>query len=1765
MFKKLLSLVLSASVFLSTVAVDFQNNKQVVYGASGISTYKSSFSKALSEGSATNTPVNITNTNMQKENAFFEMSMEKDPSGANFSTGTYILSYPVKDNVLLNVTVDKDSDANATVTYKFTDATTGKNINYTESSTGTKDYFIYSSAVSMYQAHSAFAPNGTVASKNYVVTSKINDTTDPRDVKAISSADGAPTFHITKGTGYSFKYNGINAHIKWNDNDNTFQFYSDGFLNGNLYDVNLTYNTYGTTDALYTDSKKIFTGMNLSKGVYKGDGILTDKFMAGPFADSATDDDTSLAVTKYFSKDIVDSSTNPEGVGKEENGIRFGFTIPMEWDGKAYKKPLSAPYTMDLRMDIAGRQVNMTNILNSSLKAVVTPPSGADGYAFKATVTPVSTAGKTSDSQFYMTLSDIPEGAIFRNVSLFPTIKYNGVDKSVQYPTYTEVPYGYIFSFPKYKITKINSQLYVELEPFRDKLNDASLKSYEDVEGIYLLKTDDAPSVTQLSDGSQNMFFPITLSPDATGSSATFQIFFNPRAKIFDDIFDVDYTDYIHSEKYKYTVLEASGDLAMPENFVINDYSLSQTGDLSKYSEMTLSLDMEWNLASKASIDKMLEDSPTGEITVKYRLTNYLEPSAGSPLYDYTYVEIKLNREDPSDPDSKVMATYTLAYDEAMTNLVMPVADPVELELFNDNATNSEMYKAHVMFDVRASHKDPTPVPDPINPSPIYFEYPNIYFMTVNAIELDRDGSGPLKEEDKTAYKSTMESITLNDIAELEVPPPQNLTISNTNRTYFDLDWTLSGSGISQFLLDKYTPTQLSDISKNIGNNGATPEVNNLDVYYDLYICSYETYMKNKFSTFPLPDTKNTSTPNRKGVSYIIDGQKLTDYNIFMQDDTVTFEDGTEISGKAPSSTNGKSGLPIDYLRGQDGVVMIEHYPIFDKDRSTGDYNADTYKALQDIVDAQNVNLKNNLSLYGLDENTKYFVYADLVVVTDNADSLTAPTKRVVTSSKLSPLVGTTTLSDTTVPDDNDKIPPAPILKLVSTSVDSVKISWDPVKVINSDGTNSVIEYDIIRTEGYQIPDKFLTTRDSFKQTYDKYVPENVPSKSGYRTDIKGEFNTATPASSYEFVREYDSLADNFIKTAKAIVEPTIVTFTEKSLSPNRVYFYYVRTIRTAPDGTSSYSTWSRISGTTSNIKSPTNLTINTRYQTYEPKTEVVLNFDAPILDTTKIGVDYDFYYTIREDGGEFSAPILMNADMLRSNVVSQNQKDSITNFNYKISNLKSGTSYTFKVKMVDKGNGASSLYSNEARAKTDMDQDDYDDNTDTDNWVDFLISLLKKIFDDDYFITEDTNGKREVIYREEKFPGVIAKSTDTFVTLVPCKDNALNTYYISAKSYEMLNAKNMGLKVVYENTEYYLSPSALSDVLNGAKKDVDAEKTKDFYIKLEVSGYASGAINGEPLLSDVMTVAVSAVGFSVPIKQFERDAYAKLIASFDTDEDLESVKEKIAEYVKNNKTELEIQQILIDEIPELSKDFLSKVDTLFHNDLAGSKYNYNIENLDGQLAISLLNVDPETSANAYTKKSDNWIMQNVISAGVNRTVLTHQTGVYVFTGKVISLPGLDVPYQDTIKSLFNKYGLDAYLGSGNTFNKDAKLTGQMVMGSCARLMGMKPTDDPITFLKSKGISASERTARSTIKSGDMIYYLMKVYENKTGTKIENMNVTNYGATANMKGLTNQNKKAIQIATQIGLIKDKNFNANYEMKVIDFLYYLNALNEITKL
>lgn len=794
------------------------------------------------------------------------------------------------------------------------------------------------------------------------------------------------------------------------------------------------------------------------------------------------------------------------------------------------------------------------------------------------------------------------------------------------------------------------------------------------------------------------------------------------------------------------------------------------------------------------------------------------------------------------------------------------------------------------------------------------------------------------------------------------------------------------------------------------------------------------------------------------------------------------------------------------------------------------------------IISKQKINFK------GLDENETYYVVGRTNVTPYEKDVML---KEKIDFSKFTKLVTATTKKDGDNPEENEKVPPAPT-KFIAKDItlNSVNLIWDRVKDNLPEGQDpkSSLEYQFIKTRGEQLPDSFLKSKDSYEKTWESL--SNVKNKEGLKTD-KDKL--------YEFDKENKQFSkEEASKERYEYInwEGAEGNILDKTLSPNQIYFYYIRTVRVSNKGDEAYSVWVPLTFTTKNTTGPTNLRVEPKAE-YDKKSEVVISFDIPKMDTSLIGTEYDLQYSIKQDLGDWSEDKTMPKDKLS---FKDNDDGKTTKVIYKITGLKSGTMYTIRVRMFNKPLDAPSMYSNEVEHRTDSDNTENDYDQDVENWENNFKDLIEDLKSQPYWFSKDTSSNTIVYYRPQYFDKIIATTNNSIIELASGKGGSYKEYYLPASAVISAFDENKGFKMSYNGSDVIFSSKTINpydnDVIKKMAEEIDSKgrNIEDYFVKLSVDFKNNKyIIDGYNSLSPSALITLSVVGTKDTIATFDQNMLNYVEELLKTKEFSKDVKNKIKNLIKN-KTD---NKIMVQEIGKIVDSFKSKFGDELGKDLNSlSRKISHIQYLTGDI-IFVYTLPADISIAGYKKSQGNWISADVKNYLGKKAIYTKETGEYIFAGKKLVINGAgNLPNGNQITSIVVKYGLDDFLGKDGNINLRAPITRRATIGSLARIAGASKIQDPIEFFKTKNIVLSTRNMDNNITSEEAVYLIMKTYEMISGTKLETVKIRNYNLTSDIKNINKNYKKPIQVAFETGIYNNSNMNAKGTISVQEFLQSL---------
>ncbi len=770
--------------------------------------------------------------------------------------------------------------------------------------------------------------------------------------------------------------------------------------------------------------------------------------------------------------------------------------------------------------------------------------------------------------------------------------------------------------------------------------------------------------------------------------------------------------------------------------------------------------------------------------------------------------------------------------------------------------------------------------------------------------------------------------------------------------------------------------------------------------------------------------------------------------------------------------------------------------------------------------------------ILGVDKNQRYYLYVDLLV--DYADS---NTPQLIEVSKLSELVGITTPGDQMIPTGEDKVPLAVKLDKENIGLDRATIFWNKIPISDP---NESIEYEIIRLKEKQLDPDSMLSKLTFEEFW-KTLPD--VEKRGFETDNQtlSEYVNSAFAEADKDLFIYEEV-ENFKK------------LTDKTLIPNTLYFYYVRTVKVIGDS-KLYSSWTGVSVTTTPVKQPLNLKIEPDMEGYDPKREIFISFDAPIADLEMLGKEFDLQYQIKEEDGEWGEHVTMRpADLKKSATKpADTALKDYYHFIYKVTNLKPGKSYEIRVRLISK-NGDASLYTNVVRYRTEIDQGEYDLEEDLKSWTTFLYNELQKLLKNPYWTIKSTASDLEVVYREPMFNSVLAGTTDASINLPECTTKGV--YYIPFNNLLAANAATKGFRLKFASGEIFLPPGFITEVNEDAVLMLRLLKDKvaeDLFLRITVTKnpYA-GLVNGEAPMSDAYEIAVELVSSKATAKNFDDDILATLIKRIQDTAKSQFTADQIKKMLKNNALSEEMVQFVKKTVANSSQEINAMVNSSLLKILGTSQ---SVKQFEKDVIIVAKEIDSTITVRGY-KFGLGFQELPVLDYSSGKAIATKTPGIFIFTGSQVPMPELMVN-SEAISSLIAKYNLKSFIednSPGNTMPIETSVTNRTVASILAIIGGAPRGTDYYNWLsKNLNLNLSKRNEMIPMRNADVIFATMHLYEHRTKSKVSSVRITNFNKPSNIASFEDKYKPYVRAAYNLGVCTGEPLNPTDTVTVGQFL------------
>lgn len=796
-----------------------------------------------------------------------------------------------------------------------------------------------------------------------------------------------------------------------------------------------------------------------------------------------------------------------------------------------------------------------------------------------------------------------------------------------------------------------------------------------------------------------------------------------------------------------------------------------------------------------------------------------------------------------------------------------------------------------------------------------------------------------------------------------------------------------------------------------------------------------------------------------------------------------------------------------------------------------------------DVETENPLNLNTTLTsrIEGLDKNTNYYIR--IVTKAEVSGSSYAKVKMSTPSTMLS-----ITTPSVPIPPDDSEVKPLSVEDLEVTFADdsllSGKVSWSYPDEI----TLAMDEYafEIISIEDKALPDDLnglmledLILEESLEDDYLEYWRVIVEEVDGDEVPVLRKYNEDTEL--WEVVQPQTLLE----------IGDQSVSITDDSNTPNRVYYYYVRTINIKGLNIMSASPWQMDTLTTIPVKGPINLipSYDSGYS-YEGKNESIIRFDAPIPDDATFNTadpDYNMEIYVK---GEEDADYTMTKYPAEFLVEGDNAPTGYRRFYYRITELKPGKAYNVKVRIEDRtidmeilpdGTMAypKSAYSERIIIRTEFDQGEYDKEVKFKEYLEYFDLKVKDLESGPYLVLEKTKTKNIIKYRDSYSEGELLRNGNGTYTIFT-EDLKTNIIYLPAKFIETANSKNITLMIQPNEHSLSIRPYAVGKGITTAINDKVEEIRKvnsdllDYYVKVTIEcSTQSGTILSKKPASTVVDIKVEVIG-STALEEDIDDLMIKELKSVISFR-REALKEALAEQLLIGLDEKKMLSITQDAVESVKENYQFGANLLLVDRLENNAKE--VVSLAKNMSVGLKPKSSDFGLQIYKKSGSSWTKLQSNYYAARYTVETMELTSYVLLPYEASGLSITGTYTNTELDIINKYGLYEVFNSSELSNPSTNLPKYRMLSAYGKILGMASGDNEVQYLKDKGISITTTNMYTDLTRAEVLYVYTQVFAAKNNIKLNNIYITDYNIIQDIAKINTTYRNTLLIGANMNMFK----------------------------
>lgn len=818
-----------------------------------------------------------------------------------------------------------------------------------------------------------------------------------------------------------------------------------------------------------------------------------------------------------------------------------------------------------------------------------------------------------------------------------------------------------------------------------------------------------------------------------------------------------------------------------------------------------------------------------------------------------------------------------------------------------------------------------------------------------------------------------------------------------------------------------------------------------------------------------------------------------------------------------------------------------------------------------DVESTTNINTTISAIINNLEKNTNYYVRIVTQLTVSNIDG-TQIEHRI---SGASDMLSITTPLRPGKPDDKD-ISPLAVENLKVSDYDTsgiiAKVAWDYPKELVFEPNKYAFE--ILAIEDRTLPSHLNGSGVSLDELIQL-------KQTTFASDFVKVWRLTRTAGGYVLM-EYNFQTGTWVDVSDEIItiENNHIEIVDGNNKPNKVYYYYVRTVNISEGSQGAASVWQMDAYTTSPVKGPINLAVvyNSGYA-YNNKNESIIQFDAPIPMNSDLVNDYRIEIHVMGEADSDYTFTKYPVTLLKQ---SEDGPLGYTRYVYKISGLKSGGAYSIKVRIEDRtqqpevlpGNVLAyptSPFSERIIIRTEFDQVDYDKALKMQQYLEYYDNKTKTLLQASYFQLESTADKNVILYRDSYALGTLAQNANGQFTLY-AKDVKTNVYYLSSQFITQLNSKKVTLVMENKDLGLMIRPDSIGkDITPEINKKLDeirqySSNVVDYYVKVTVEAVSStDKIQMVTPASKLVTVKVEIVGS----KQIEANLDAMIIAEINNVIAWRRnvLQTSLLNELSKGINDQNLLKLADDAVLDASNNARFASNTVLLSNLQGTALN--VPKLNKSYTLTLKPLSMATSLTGVKKINSQWNTQAVNYYNSKYTAETVDLTTYALIPKEMGANDLSNIYTPIQLDVINKYQLADIFTSTELGSTKTVLEKYRFIPVMAKLLGAPLGSQDITYLQNQGIQVTQTNLYGTLYRQEILYVYTQVFAKKYSIVLDSTKIRDYNLILDINSVDSAYRQTILIGANLGMfpLTNGSLNPKTTMTVKEFIELITKMDQ----